>query len=166
MLQETHDAVMAMLKQTAEEIGSEARLDTLQNGVTLLSFVCPMHDDGTGLVLFQVSLLRENDEWELLQVASTLQPSIGKNLPQLEKAVARWNFDALVGCYGIYYQADQLYHKYRLLLTQNEDAAVIAQRASDALTAIYDELARRFDTAEALVAGTLTFEQATAQGMC
>lgn len=166
MNNDIRQAAMALLEKSVSAIGSDVRTDVLENGVPLLSFITPMYDDGTGLVLFQVSLLREQEEWDMVQIVSILQPHIGEALPHLEQAVARWNLNTILGAYGVYYAGDQLYHKCRQLLAEDAAAENISEAVMDALVLIYDEIARRYSTADAMVASGLTFQQAQQRGLC
>lgn len=58
MEQEKYRAIMEYLENFSQKIGTESHRETLGNGVELLSFLSAVNEDGSGLIYFQLALIR------------------------------------------------------------------------------------------------------------
>lgn len=165
MEQGKYKSIMEQLERFSKEVGTESRRETLENGVELLSFLSAVYEDGSGLIYFQLALVRVQDSVDMAQIFTTVLPKIGQALPQLEQAIVSWNQNSILGSYGIYREEDQFYHRYRLPLDDNETAEVTANHITSAITLIYEEVSRRYEAAKAMVSGGLTWQEVQDRGL-
>ena len=166
MEQAKYKAVMDRLDAFSHEVGIECRRETLENGVELISFLTAAYEDGSGLVYVQLALLRELNEVDMAQIFTTVLPRIGEARSRMERAILYWNRTSILGSYGIYDEEDQLYHRYRLPLEEEEAAETTAARIISAVTLVWEEVARRYPAASAILNQGLTWEEARDQGLC
>lgn len=144
MEQAKYQAVMDRLEAFAHQVGVECRRETLENGIELISFVSAVREDGTGLVYFQLALVRVLDSVDMAQIYTTLLTGIGPGLARLEQVIPEWNQASILGSYGIRREEDgQLYHRYRLPLDDSESPELIASHISSTVTLVYEEVSRR-----------------------
>lgn len=153
--------VFNLLEPEIRNVGAEINTSVLENGQSTMSFLTPLYDDGSGLILFELVML-DYQEYTLFQIIATILPEIGKNLPELEKMIPHWNLTSLTGAYGVYYPNDQMYYKNRFLLDEDTDPATIVSMIMGNLYLAYEEIADKYDTAVLIADGKLSYEQAIA----
>lgn len=159
------ELLLSQLEAEVRKVGSEVNLTTLENQQLSLSFFTPIYDDGSGLVFFELGMVDYADEFTLFQIVATLLPEIGKNLPVLEKMIARWNLSALTGAYGVYYPLDQMYYKNRFLLDEDSEPDALLPMIMNNLYLAYEEIADKYDAAVLIVDGKLSYEQAVVNNL-
>ncbi len=165
MERQKYEELFDSLKGTLEGIGLETYMlpgiGGIQIGDTLRTLV-PVTDQGDA-VMMELSLAHLSDELCFMQFYTTLIMEVGAGYDQLKLAVEGINFYCPIGAFGIF--ETQLYHKYGLLMNQDEDAEQLAADSMTALQVIYDILETYFPVATSISEGELTVEQAMEQGL-
>ncbi|BAK99802.1 hypothetical protein OBV_26040 [Oscillibacter valericigenes Sjm18-20] len=139
------ECVLRRLETHAHEVGTEVRIQSDQSGRKTLSFFTPMHDDGSGLVYFELCFAECRKEDALFQIFATILPEIADALPKLEKMIAEWNLTTRIGAYGVYYPLDQMYFKHCFLLEEHMDVSAAENLIMNSLYLSYEEISSKYD---------------------
>jgi hypothetical protein len=147
------EQILGKLETKVHEVGTEVRIRSDRSGVKILSFFTPMHDDGSGLVYFELCFAECREEGALFQIFATILPEIADALPELEKAIAAWNLTTLIGVYGVDSPHDQMYFKHRFLLGETAKASAAENLIMNSLYLCYDEINSKYDAAVSISDG-------------
>lgn len=158
--------VMRLLGEFSGAVGVEARREKTGNGTDVLSFLSAIHENGEGLVYFQLGLVQVLNAVDMVQIVTTVLPSVGQGVSQLERAAAVWSRNSLLGSYGISDDGERLWHRCCLPLEEGWTAEETAAYIQSAVTLIYEEIARHYDCAQAMASGGVTLETAQERGLC
>ena len=128
--------------QTAAAAGAGAP----QIGDTLRVLV-PITDEGEA-VLLELMAASIDEETDLLQFYTTMVMELDVDHGQLAQTLVQWNFLCPLGAFGIFEEGNQLYHKYGILLTGEEELDRLAEHVIQILSVLYEVLEQKFPAAK------------------
>lgn len=128
--------------QTAEAAGAGAP----QIGDTLRVLV-PITDEGEA-VLLELMVAAIDEETDLLQFYTTMVMELAADRGQLARTLMQWNFLCPLGSFGVFEEGNQLYHKYGILLTGEEELDRLAEHVIQILSVLYEVLEQKFPAAK------------------
>ena len=124
-----------------------------RSGILTLRMIPSLYTDIEALVLMEICLLEYSEDISVVQIYTTIFPEPKPGLEDLRAKLPEWNFNSLVGAYGIYEEQGQLYHKHNVAVITGDDPD---EQVNDVLPAIcmaLDEMARRLPEAIMLSEG-------------
>ena len=128
--------------QTAAAAGAGAP----QIGDTLRVLV-PITDEGEA-VLLELMVAAIDEETDLLQFYTTMVMELAADRGQLARTLMQWNFLCPLGSFGVFEEGNQLYHKYGILLTGEEELDRLAEHVIEILSVLYEVLEQKFPAAK------------------
>lgn len=128
--------------QTAAAAGAGAP----QIGDTLRVLV-PITDEGEA-VLLELMAAAIDEETDLLQFYTTMVMELAADRGQLARTLMQWNFLCPLGSFGVFEEGNQLYHKYGILLTGEEELDRLAEHVIQILSVLYEVLEQKFPAAK------------------
>ena len=128
--------------QTAAAAGAGAP----QIGDTLRVLV-PITDEGEA-VLLELMAAAIDEETDLLQFYTTMVMELAADRGQLARTLMQWNFLCPLGSFGVFEEGNQLYHKYGILLTGEEELDRLAEHVIEILSVLYEVLEQKFPAAK------------------
>ena len=128
--------------QTAAAAGAGAP----QIGDTLRVLV-PITDEGEA-VLLELMVAAIDEETDLLQFYTTMVMELAADRGQLARTLMQWNFLCPLGSFGVFEEGNQLYHKYGILLTGEEELDRLAEHVIQTLSVLYEVLEQKFPAAK------------------
>ena len=128
--------------QTAAAAGAGAP----QIGDTLRVLV-PITDEGEA-VLLELMAAAIDEETDLLQFYTTMVMELAADRGQLARTLMQWNFLCPLGSFGVFEEGNQLYHKYGILLTGEEELDRLAEHVIQILSVLYGVLEQKFPAAK------------------
>lgn len=128
--------------QTAAAAGAGAP----QIGDTLRVLV-PITDEGEA-VLLELMVAAIDEETDLLQFYTTMVMELAADRGQLARTLMQWNFLCPLGSFGVFEEGNQLYHKYGILLTGEEELDRLAEHVIEILSVLYEVLEQTFPAAK------------------
>ena len=128
--------------QTAAAAGAGAP----QIGDTLRVLV-PITDEGEA-VLLKLMAAAIDEETDLLQFYTTMVMELAADRGQLARTLMQWNFLCPLGSFGVFEEGNQLYHKYGILLTGEEELDRLAEHVIQILSVLYEVLEQKFPAAK------------------
>ena len=128
--------------QTAAAAGAGAP----QIGDTLRVLV-PITDEGEA-VLLELMAAAIDEETDLLQFYTTMVMELAADRGQLARTLMQWNFLCPLGSFGVFEEGNQLYHKYGILLTGEEELDRLAEHVIQILSVLYEVLEQIFPAAK------------------
>ena len=128
--------------QTAAAAGAGAP----QIGDTLRVLV-PITDEGEA-VLLELMAAAIDEETDLLQFYTTMVMELAADRGQLARTLMQWNFLCPLGSFGVFEEGNQLYHKYGILLTGEEELERLAEHVIQILSVLYEVLEQKFPAAK------------------
>ena len=128
--------------QTAAAAGAGAP----QIGDTLRVLV-PITDEGEA-VLLELMAAAIDEETDLLQFYTTMVMELAADRGQLARTLMQWNFLCPLGSFGVFEEGNQLYHKYGILLTREEELDRLAEHVIQILSVLYEVLEQKFPAAK------------------
>lgn len=128
--------------QTAAAAGAGAP----QIGDTLRVLV-PITDEGEA-VLLELMVAAIDEETDLLQFYTTMVMELAADRGQLARTLMQWNFLCPLGSFGVFEEGNQLYHKYGILLTGEEELDRLAEHVIQILSVLYEVLEQKFPAAK------------------
>ena len=128
--------------QTAAAAGAGAP----QIGDTLRVLV-PITDEGEA-VLQELMAAAIDEETDLLQFYTTMVMELAADRGQLARTLMQWNFLCPLGSFGVFEEGNQLYHKYGILLTGEEELDRLAGHVVQILSVLYEVLEQKFPAAK------------------
>lgn len=128
--------------QTAAAAGAGAP----QIGDTLRVLV-PITDEGEA-VLLELMAASIDEETDLLQFYTTMVMELDVDHGQLARTLMQWNFLCPLGSFGVFEEGNQLYHKYGILLTGEEELDRLAEHVIEILSVLYEVLEQKFPAAK------------------
>ena len=147
------------LQASFQEHGYERCQIEDQGDLATLQVLLPLYEEGRGLVIMDLCLVDYDEDFELVQIYSTMTPEPGPGLPALRQTLGEWNMVALAGAYGIYEELGQLYHKYNVVVRAQEDLDDVV---ADVLAGVFmatEEMSRRLVEAVRLSSGETDMEE-------
>ena len=127
--------------QTAAAAGAGAP----QIGDTLRVLV-PITDEGEA-VLLELMAASIDEETDLLQFYTTMVMELDVDHGQLAQTLVQWNFLCPLGAFGIFEEGNQLYHKYGILLTGEEELDGLAEHVIQILSVLYEVIEQKYPLA-------------------
>ena len=128
--------------QTAAAAGAGAP----QIGDTLRVLV-PITDEGEA-VLLELMVAAIDEETDLLQFYTTMVMELAADRGQLARTLMQWNFLCPLGSFGVFEEGNQLYHKYGILLTGEEELDRLAEHVIEILSVLYEVLEQKIPAAK------------------
>lgn len=128
--------------QTAAAAGAGAP----QIGDTLRVLV-PITDEGEA-VLLELMVAAIDEETDLLQFYTTMVMELAADRGQLARTLMQWNFLCPLGSFGVFEEGNQLYHKYGILITGEEELDRLAEHVIEILSVLYEVLEQKFPAAK------------------
>ena len=128
--------------QTAAAAGAGAP----QVGDTMRVLV-PITDEGEA-VLLELMAAAIDEETDLLQFYTTMVMELAADRGQLARTLMQWNFLCPLGSFGVFEEGNQLYHKYGILLTGEEELDRLAEHVIQILSVLYEVLEQKFPAAK------------------
>ena len=128
--------------QTAAAAGAGAP----QIGDTL-RVLGPITDEGEA-VLLELMAAAIDEETDLLQFYTTMVMELAADRGQLARTLMQWNFLCPLGSFGVFEEGNQLYHKYGILLTGEEELDRLAEHVIQILSVLYEVLEQKFPAAK------------------
>ena len=128
--------------QTAASAGAGAP----QIGDTLRVLV-PITDEGEA-VLLELIAVAIAEGTVLLQFYTTMVMELAADRGQLARTLMQWNFLCPLGSFGVFEEGNQLYHKYGILLTGEEELDRLAEHVIEILSVLYEVLEQKFPAAK------------------
>lgn len=128
--------------QTAAAAGAGAP----QIGDTLRVLV-PITDEGEA-VLLELMAAAIDEETDLLQFYTTMVMELAADRGQLARTLMQWNFLCPLGSFGVFEEGNQLYHKYGILITGEEELDRLAEHVIQILSVLYEVLEQKFPAAK------------------
>lgn len=128
--------------QTAAAAGAGAP----QIGDTLRVLV-PITDEGEA-VLLELMVAAIDEETDLLQFYTTMVMELAADRGRLARTLMQWNFLCPLGSFGVFEEGNQLYHKYGILLTGEEELDRLAEHVIEILSVLYEVLEQKFPAAK------------------
>ena len=128
--------------QTAAAAGAGAP----QVGDTMRVLV-PITDEGDA-VLLELMVAAIDEETDLLQFYTTMVMELAADRGQLARTLMQWNFLCPLGSFGVFEEGNQLYHKYGILLTGEEELDRLAEHVIEILSVLYEVLEQKFPAAK------------------
>lgn len=128
--------------QTAAAAGAGAP----QVGDTMRVLV-PITDEGDA-VLLELMAAAIDEETDLLQFYTTMVMELAADRGQLARTLMQWNFLCPLGSFGVFEEGNQLYHKYGILLTGEEELDRLAEHVIQILSVLYEVLEQKFPAAK------------------
>lgn len=117
-----------------------------QIGDTLRVLV-PITDEGEA-VLLELMVAAIDEETDLLQFYTTMVMELAADRGQLARTLMQWNFLCPLGSFGVFEEGNQLYHKYGILLTGEEELDRLAEHVIEILSVLYEVLEQKFPAAK------------------
>ena len=127
--------------QTAAAAGAGAP----QIGDTLRVLV-PITDEGEA-VLLELMAAAIDEETDLLQFYTTMVMELAADRGQLARTLMQWNFLCPLGSFGVFEEGNQLYHKYGILLTGEEELDRLAEHVIQILSVLYEVIEQKYPLA-------------------
>jgi hypothetical protein len=159
------DTLLEELEECCSDLGAETRLEEGAPGQVggTLKAALPASENGDRM-LMEIRMLRYNEDVLYLQYYTTVVADI-PDAAELKRAVPGMNFFCMLGNYGVYEPAKQLYHKYGLLLEEQLPTEILTARAIITLGALYRTLTDVFPVVMGLSHGIITLEEAEGKGL-
>ena len=133
--------------QTAAAAGAGAP----QIGDTLRVLV-PITDEGEA-VLLELMAAAIDEETDLLQFYTTMVMELAADRGQLARTLMQWNFLCPLGAFGVFEEGGQLYHKYGVLLTGEEELEELTERVILILSVLYEVIEQKYPLAAKFAKG-------------
>lgn len=127
--------------QTAAAAGAGAP----QVGDTMRVLV-PITDEGDA-VLLELMAASIDEETDLLQFYTTMVMELAADRGQLARTLMQWNFLCPLGSFGVFEEGNQLYHKYGILLTGEEELDRLAEHVIQILSVLYEVIEQKYPLA-------------------
>ena len=127
--------------QTAAAAGAGAP----QIGDTLRVLV-PITDEREA-VLLELMAAAIDEETDLLQFYTTMVMELAADRGQLARTLMQWNFLCPLGSFGVFEEGNQLYHKYGILLTGEEELDRLAEHVIQILSVLYEVIEQKYPLA-------------------
>ena len=128
------------------QTGAAAGAGAPQIGDTLRVLV-PITDEGEA-VLLELMAAAIDEETDLLQFYTTMVMELAADRGQLARTLMQWNFLCPLGSFGVFEEGNQLYHKYGILLTGEEELDRLAEHVIEILSVLYEVLEQKFPAAK------------------
>lgn len=116
-----------------------------QIGDTLRVLV-PITDEGEA-VLLELMAAAIDEETDLLQFYTTMVMELAADRGQLARTLMQWNFLCPLGSFGVFEEGNQLYHKYGILLTGEEELDRLAEHVIQILSVLYEVIEQKYPLA-------------------
>lgn len=153
--QQIMEAAEALLAKQGYDVKADDRLPDNPG----LNMLIPLREDGTELVLTELHFIPGGMDFDVVQIYTTLIGELHEPARrEVEKAVAVWNQDFLLGSLGIRRDNHQLYHRYCVTLPKQYPVQPSAELIYDAFAFILSQIAEYHGDALQLSAG-ITFEE-------
>lgn len=133
--------------QTAAAAGAGAP----QIGDTLRVLV-PITDEGEA-VLLELMAAAIDEETDLLQFYTTMVMELAADRGQLAQTLMQWNFLCPLGAFGVFEEGGQLYHKYGVLLSGEEELEELTERVILILSVLYEVIEQKYPLAAKFAKG-------------
>ena len=106
----------------------------------------PITDEGDA-VLLELMAASIDEETDLLQFYTTMVMELDVDHGQLAQTLVQWNFLCPLGAFGIFEEGNQLYHKYGILLTGEEELDRLAEHVIQILSVLYEVIEQKYPLA-------------------
>lgn len=130
---------MGMQTATAPGAGAPQVGDTLRVLVPIT--------DGGDAVLMELMAAVIDEETDLLQFYTTMVMELDVDRGQLAQTLLQWNFLCPLGAFGVFEEGGQLYHKYGVLLTGEEELEELTERVILILSVLYEVIEQKYPLA-------------------
>jgi hypothetical protein len=122
-------------------LGYDTFRRTDENGIEHVCFLLPVNDNGEK-VFTELCVFGMNEYSFCMQLYSTVTGKFENNLTELEKAICNWNLNSF-GTYGIFYPAQNLYHRQINVLDASDSPEKAARLAFYTIAIIREEINSR-----------------------
>ena len=95
-------------------------------------------------VISEFMLTELADDYHMLILYTTVLASIKANKEKLPATLIDWNLACPMGHYGVYEEANQLYHKYSFPFPSDTEPEAMAEQAMDLLSLIFELLSNQY----------------------
>lgn len=152
--QQIMEAAEALLAKQGYDVKADDRLPDNPG----LNMLIPLQEDGTELVLTELHFIPGGMDFDVVQIYTTLIGELHEPARrEVEKAVAVWNQDFLLGALAVGEEGGPLYHRYCLALPKQLDPAQLATLIYQAFSFILSQIAEYHPDALTLASG-VTFD--------
>lgn len=134
-----------------KRIGYDTFRRTDENGIEYVCFLLPVNDNGDE-VLTELCVFSASDYCYGMQFYSTIAGRFEDRLPELEKAIARWNLYCF-GTYGIFYAGMNLYHRQINVMDVEDPPEKAARLALYTIAIIRGEINGRIEAVRECIGG-------------
>ena len=171
-LTEFHANLFGSLEARFRELGFETSraADAPAGSVQVsdsLMFLLPVTEDDDR-VLADLRFVKISDNRYCVQIFLTIFTDLEEGYMELEKAVPVLNYRTMLGCYGMFPEMRQFWHKYSMVIREFDmidGAEGFAVALLDDLDLIREQVTGVFEPIKALASGGITYKEAVDAGL-
>lgn len=126
-----------------KRLGYDTFRRTDENGTEHICFLLPVNDNGDE-VFTKLCVFGMNEYSFCMQLYSTVTGEFGDSLSELEKAIGHWNQNCF-GTYGVFYPAQNLYHRQSNVLDADDSPEKAARLALYTIAIVREEINSRLE---------------------